>query len=91
MADKNKKSRETIGVCEGLCGGLVDHHLIDGLCPACRANKNIISTVCSDQEYDGYYLGGEATVTIPDQNFHGNQKYIQSSKLFLLNGGFSDA
>lgn len=33
--------QETIGYCEGLCGGQLDHHLIDGLCPRCRADAHI--------------------------------------------------
>lgn len=33
--------KETMGPCEGLCGGDISHHLVDGLCPACRKNPNI--------------------------------------------------
>lgn len=32
---------ERIGYCEGLCGGQLDHHLVDGLCPRCRADAHI--------------------------------------------------
>lgn len=34
-------TEETIGYCEGLCGGLLSHHLVGGLCPECRANPSI--------------------------------------------------
>jgi len=32
---------ERIGYCEGLCGGLLSHHLVGGLCPACRRDPRI--------------------------------------------------
>lgn len=51
---------ESIGVCEGLCGGLVSHHLEGGLCPQCRANPNIRGDGLD--AYDGQPLGAEADV-----------------------------
>lgn len=30
-----------IGYCEGLCGGLLSHDLVDGLCPQCREDDRI--------------------------------------------------
>ena len=38
---ETKTTDESIGLCDGLCGGLLSHHLIDGLCPQCRADARI--------------------------------------------------
>ncbi|MBD3609923.1 MAG: hypothetical protein HUJ30_05180 [Gammaproteobacteria bacterium] len=32
---------KTIGRCEGWCG-LIDHHLIDGMCEQCRARLTLL-------------------------------------------------
>lgn len=59
---------ETIGICEGLCGGLLSHHLVDGLCPACRESRHIADYV----NHDGpVALGVEAGVTIHDADWRG--------------------
>lgn len=51
---------ETVGICEGLCGGLLSHHLEGGLCPQCRANHDIRTH--EPDAYDGHDLGAEADV-----------------------------
>lgn len=48
---------ETIGYCEGLCGGLLSHHLVGGLCPLCRENPMIRDVA---PERYGVPLGVEA-------------------------------
>lgn len=55
---QNEKHPEKIGYCEGLCGGLLSHHLIDGLCPICRADRRIASPEHDD--YDDVPLGVES-------------------------------
>ncbi len=49
---------EYIGYCEGLCGGLLSHHLVGGLCPQCRIHPNIAAV----DPYEGIALGAEADV-----------------------------
>lgn len=61
-------SRETTGVCEGLCGGLFDHHLIDGLCPICCNDPHIrtFGTTADDE----VPLGFEAATLTPEMKAH---------------------
>lgn len=49
---------ETIGYCEGLCGGLLSHHLVGGLCPQCRTDPRVGRA----DPYVGVALGAEADV-----------------------------
>jgi len=55
-----KTQLENIGYCQGLCGGLMSHHLVDGLCPCCRKDKRIHSSTELNHED---ILGIEAEVT----------------------------
>jgi len=56
-----KKQVETIGYCQGLCGGLLSHHLIDGLCPNCRHDDRIHS---SSEYEDLLEIEGSTTSSI---------------------------
>lgn len=54
----SSETPETIGYCEGICGGLLSHHLVRGLCPQCRADARIRDA----DPYDEQALGAEADV-----------------------------
>jgi len=64
---------ETIGYCEGLCGGLHSHHLIDGLCPECQNNINIqmIDTEPRELDFNDNDVGMDAFVFIPNAGVFG--------------------
>jgi len=63
-------SRETSGCCEGLCGGLYDHHLIGGLCAICRNDPRIITIDADPAEHEDVPLGIEAATLTPEMKAH---------------------
>ena len=57
-----EKIKESIGYCEGLCGGLLSHHLVDGLCPDCQCNPKIETVSSFENDYSNVPLGVESDV-----------------------------
>lgn len=91
-------SNESMGYCEGLCGGLYDHHLVDGLCPKCKQDTRIPADELCFDEYDGVPLGvesampfnlgeGEVKCNINIHFIDPHQQYIQVSKKLLFDQG----
>jgi len=62
------KSSETIGYCEGLCGGLHSHHLVNGLCPTCQNDIHILTPENEPAElnFNDDDIGLDAYVFIPN-------------------------
>jgi len=66
---------DTAGYCEGLCGGLNDLHLVDGLCPVCRKDQRI--RMLGDRQPepvtfddDEEVIGIDATLLSPEMKRH---------------------
>lgn len=58
--------RETIGYCQGLCGGLHSHHLVDGLCETCRQDSRISTIDAREADDDDMAWGVEAATLTPE-------------------------
>ena len=55
--------RETIGRCEGFCG-LVDHHLVKGLCPRCS-----LMVLPADHKAARFSVGKEHTPRLNEASY----------------------